>query len=272
MRIPRERSLRRAESAPGQNDGPKATPDHGPGRLAANEVAGSGAVEDVRADLLTLSAAGGPTTARHNRRDTTGRRADARDDIGHGQPGDRPGPGAHAAEPASTAGNWPWRTNENCAGCLTTPHQLGGYLPEAARFMTTRATASWPSSGFAARFEIDRGREAVGLVVERSAGAVAVDQRVERPAAACRATRPRSRSTALSLTVTDRAGCAWITAPSSVATALVAATAAGRATGAARRRAAAADVDVERRPPPDVDAQILGRALARTQRQHEQTQ
>ena len=49
--------------------------------------------------------------------------------------------------------------------------------------MTTRATASWPSSDFAARLEIDRGREAIGLLVERRAGAVAVDQRVERPAA-----------------------------------------------------------------------------------------
>ena len=48
--------------------------------------------------------------------------------------------------------------------------------------MTTRATASWPSSALAARFEIDRGREAIGLLVERRAGAILVDQRVERPA------------------------------------------------------------------------------------------
>ena len=48
----------------------------------------------------------------------------------------------HACDPASTAGKRPLRTNENYHGCLTVAHQLGGYLPEAARFMTTRATAS----------------------------------------------------------------------------------------------------------------------------------
>ena len=68
-------------------------------------------------------------------------------------------------------------------GCLTTLHQSVGYLPEAARFITTWATASWPSTDLAARFEIDRGREAVGLLVERRVGRELVDQRVERPAA-----------------------------------------------------------------------------------------
>jgi len=42
----------------------------------------------------------------------------------------------------SIRGNWPLRTNENCHGCFTVAHQLGGYRPDAARFMTTRATAS----------------------------------------------------------------------------------------------------------------------------------
>ena len=35
---------------------------------------------------------------------------------------------------------------------------------------------------FATRFEIDRGGKAIGLLVERRAGAVAVDERIKRPA------------------------------------------------------------------------------------------
>ncbi len=106
----------------------------------------------------------------------------ARHDIGHRQPGDalRPRPGGRSGVDRRELA---MRTNENCAGCLTTAHQLAGYLPDAARFMTTRATASWPSTRLAPRLEINRGRDAFGLFAERRAGAVLVDQRGERPAA-----------------------------------------------------------------------------------------
>ncbi len=122
-----------------------------------------------------------------------------RDDVAGRELGDRHAPCATRRNWCSVRGNWPLRglTKLNCHGCLTVPHQLGGYLPDAARFMITRATASWPSSDFAAGFVIDRDRDAIGLLVElRSVVGISVDQGIKRPAGRCAATRLRSRSTA----------------------------------------------------------------------------
>jgi hypothetical protein len=41
---------------------------------------------------------------------------------------------------------------------------VDGYLPEAARFSTTSATASWPVDRLAARFEVDRAGQAMLLL------------------------------------------------------------------------------------------------------------
>ena len=51
------------------------------------------------------------------------------------------------ADARGSEGSRPPRTNENWPGCLTTPHSDLGKRPDAARFITTSATASWPWSG-----------------------------------------------------------------------------------------------------------------------------
>ena len=256
----------------------KAPRTSSPERLRARESNDLGAVEDVRADLFDPGQAPAP------------RRSDIigviPQDVGRqarhrrcaSPAGRSPAPCATRRDSVSTAGNRPLRTNENCHGCLTVAHQLGGYLPDAARFMTTRATASWPSSDFAARLEIDRGREAVGLLVERGAGAVAVDQRVERPAGAIEPGGLASRSTEPSLSVTDCAGWAWTTLPLPSVTAVVVGrspASPSRRPNSARARRAAWPTDQRRRRDRGLQividvGDLLRARLARAQRQHEQ--
>ena len=102
---------------------------------------------------------------------------------------------------------------------------------------------------FAARFEIDRGGQAIGFLVERGVGRIAVDQRIERPAVAIeprglgrdrRGELERHRLRRLRLEDGAVAG----------ATAVVAATA-GRASVDATGRAGRAAVPTYRRRRPD---------------------
>ena len=90
---------------------------------------------------------------------------------------------------------------------------------------------------FAARFEIDRCRKAIGLLVELCAGRELVDECVQRPAILVEPRGLRGERLRRQLSVTLCAGCVWRTAPVTVEIAVVAATA-GRATAVATWAAA----------------------------------
>ena len=94
---------------------------------------------------------------------------------------------------------------------------------KSARFHNHPSDRELAFERFATRFEIDRSRKASGLLVQGSTGAVAVDQGVKRPAGPVEPDR-FGRDRPAQRRLTERAGCAWITLPVTVATAVVVAT------------------------------------------------